>query len=75
MDGLRDDIVDALTVLCGATGLDVRALFDRRAIDRWDALSPRAAYCAGFIEGAAQSNDMTVIELLDALDIDVPDGP
>jgi hypothetical protein len=66
---LRDDVAAALARIRGFVSRDLRSLLDRDVEP--DRLHPLAAYHFGFIDGVARSVDLTVLELLDALDLDV----
>lgn len=70
---LRSDIKGALDEVATIRGEDLPALFDTHDIEPTQ-LEARAAYYCGFIEGAARALEMTVLELLDALDLDLDRG-
>ena len=68
-DPLRSDVKSALEII-RQSGHDLGALFDRREVEL-EKLPPPAGYYCGFIEGVALSLDLTVLELLDELGLDL----
>jgi hypothetical protein len=64
----REAVVEALGTLTRTTGLDPDAIFGTRPVENLETLPGPAAYASGFLEGAAQACDLTVLEFLDLID-------
>ena len=65
----RDVIAEALALAVKATGFSPDELFgDGLGFGRTD-LGGEAAWSTGYLEGAASALDVTVLEMLDSLDL------
>lgn len=66
----RTLMAGALDLVRTEAGPDLQALFGDWIIDEPGLLSVAGARAAGLLEGAAAALDVTVLELLDALDLE-----